>query len=305
MAQHKNIDLHLLECFAMLMRERNVTRAAERMGLSQSAMSEALGRLRERFDDPLLVRGSRGMQPTPHALSLIARIGEATETLRALVEPAPRFAPARCTTRFRLVASDYVQLLLLPGLVRRLAAEAPGAALDALPVNIRRVEEALELGEIDLAIAYFVEPPAGLKRRQLFRERYVGLARRGHAVAGRRVSLAALAALGHVAVAPSGLNYFSGALDDRLARAGLARKVVVTSPHFLLAASLVADTDLVLVLPERAARRLAGTLPLATFTLAAELPAVDTALYWHPRTHQSAAHAWLRDLVSDTLTARE
>lgn len=297
----RNIDLHLLECFTMLMREQNVSRAAERMGLSQSAMSEALGRLRERFADPLFVRGRRGMQPTPRAQELLAKVFDVSERLRDLVEEGATFSARSCTRRFRLVASDYVQLLLMPGLVTRLAEAAPDASVDVLPIHIRRVPDALESGEADLAIAYFVDPPAGLKRRQLLRERFVGVARRGHPAIHADLTVKELAALRHVSVAPSGLNYFSGALDAALERRGLRRQLVATSPHFLLAATLVAETDLVLVLPMRAARGLVRRLPLSLFELPVELPPVQTGMYWHMRTHDSPAHAWLRGLVHEVL----
>ena len=116
MAAHKNIDLQLLECFDTLMRERNVSRAAERMGLSQSAMSEALARLRDRFDDPLLVRGREGMQPTPRAQALAPRIRDAVEKLRALSDDPDQFDAAACALRFKLATSDYTQFLMMPRL---------------------------------------------------------------------------------------------------------------------------------------------------------------------------------------------
>ena len=162
MATHKNIDLQLLECFDTLMRERNVSRAAERMGLSQSAMSEALARLRDRFDDPLLVRGREGMQPTPRAHALAPQSHEVVEKLRALSDAPERFDPAACSMRFKLVTSDYTQFLMMPRLMEALSIQAAGASVDVLPVHIRRVEEALDLGEVDLAVAYFIEPPPAL-----------------------------------------------------------------------------------------------------------------------------------------------
>ena len=185
MAMHKNIDLQLLECFDALMRERNVSRAAERMGLSQSAMSETLARLRDRFDDALLVRGREGMQPTPRALELAPKVHDIVERMRALSAGPEEFDAQACKLRFRLAASDYTQFLLMPRLVERITTVAPGVSVDVLPVNIRRVEEALDLGEIDLAVAYFIDPPQSLKCRPLFKERYVGVARKGHHRSGR------------------------------------------------------------------------------------------------------------------------
>ncbi len=301
MASHKNLDLQLLECFESLMHERSVSRAAERMGLSQPAMSEALARLRDRFDDPLLVRGREGMQPTPRALELAPQVREIVERMRALTTGSAVFDPASCTTRFRLATSDYSQFLLMPRLTEMLAADAPGVSVDVLPVNIRRVEEALDLGEIDIAVAYFVEPPAALKRRPLFDEHYVGVARKGHPGITAALTAAQYAALRHVSVAPSGLTYFSGALESILAAGGLTRRVAITSPHFLLAAYLVANSDLVLAIPSRAAQRLSAMLPLMLFDIPLDLPEIQIAMYWHERTHNSEAHQWFRDKVRESL----
>jgi len=300
-ATQKNLDLQLLDCFEALMRERSVSRAAERMGLSQPAMSEALARLRDRFDDPLLVRGREGMQPTPRALELSPQVHEIVERMRLLTAGAEAFDAAACSTRFRLATSDYSQFLLMPRLTEMLANQAPGVSVDVLPVNIRRVEEALDLGEIDLAVAYFVEPPPALKRRPLFDEHYLGVARKGHPGITPTLGAAQYAALRHVSVAPSGLTYFSGALESILAAAGLTRRVAVTSPHFLLAAYLVANSDLVLAIPSRAAQRLAALLPLMLFDIPLELPEIQIAMYWHERTHKSAAHQWFRERVRESL----
>ncbi|MBL8376457.1 MAG: LysR family transcriptional regulator [Burkholderiales bacterium] len=301
MATHKNLDLQLLECFEALMRENSVSRAAERMGLSQPAMSEALARLRDRFDDPLLVRGREGMQPTPRALELAPRVHDIVARLRELSTGAETFDPQTCVTRFRLATSDYSQFLLMPRLTEVLGGKAEGVSVDVLPVNIRRVEEALDLGEIDLAVAYFVEPPRALKHRPLYTEHYVGVARKGHPRITPSMDAPWFAALRHVSVAPSGLNYFSGAIDSLLAAQGLHRRVAVTSPHFLLAAYLAANSDLVLALPSRAARRLAAMLPLMLFDIPLELPEIRIAMYWHERTHTSAAHQWFREQVREAL----
>ncbi len=301
MAAHKNLDLQLLECFESLMHERSVSRAAERMGLSQPAMSEALARLRDRFADPLLVRGREGMQPTPRALDLAPQVHEIVERMRLLTGSAETFDPARCTTRFRLATSDYSQFLLMPRLTEVLATDAPGVSVDVLPVNIRRVEEALDLGEIDIAVAYFVDPPAALKRRPLFDEHYVGVARKGHPGIHPTLTAEQYAALRHVSVAPSGLTYFSGALESTLAAAGLTRRVAITSPHFLLAAYLVANSDLILAIPSRAARRLSAMLPLMVFEIPLDLPKIQLAMYWHERSHNSEAYHWFREKVREAL----
>jgi len=293
----KNIDLHLLEGFEALMRERNVSRAAERMGLSQSAMSDVLARLRKHFDNPLLVRGRGGMQPTPLARELLPTVHDLVARLQALATMSDTFDPATCGMRFKVATSDYTQFLLMPTLAKIMAQQAPSASIDVLPVHILRVEEALDFGEIDIAVAYFPDPPQGLKRRSLFHERYVGIAAKGHPALAPGLTTKALAAFRHVSVAPSGLNFFRQAVDSKLAEHGLSRRVVVTSPHFALAAYLVAFSDLVLALPSRAAERLATVLPLGVFPLPFSLPEFEVAMYWHERSHGSAAHRWFREQV--------
>lgn len=286
----------------MLMRERSVSRAAERLGLSQSSASDALARLRERFDDPLLVRGREGMMPTPKAIGLLSDAREALALLRSLLDRGRGFEPSSATIRFRIATSDFTQLLLMPRLRMRMADEAPDCAVDVVPTHILRVEEALETGEIDLAIAYFPQPPPSLRRSPLLSDRYVCIAQKGHPSLVGHLSAQAFAALPHISVAPSGVAYFSSVVDSALEDLGLSRRVAVTSPHFLLAAHLAAQSDLILVLPERAALKLAQLLPLQVFDIPLEVRPVDVALYWHERTHHSPAFQWMRALLRELLT---
>jgi DNA-binding transcriptional LysR family regulator len=303
MSMTRNLDLQALECFDAVMRERSVTRAAERLGVSQSSASEVLARLRERFDDPLFVRTREGMEPTDRALALVGPVRAAIEQLRALLDDAGPFEPATAHERFRLSTSDYTQLLLMPALTRVMQDAAPQCRVEVHAVNIRDVERALESADIDLAIAYYPEPPESLRRSPLFVDRYVGIARRDHPAAMGATTAPAFAALAHVSVAPSGLAYFSGAVDSALETLGLTRRVVVSSPHFLLAAHLVSCSDLVLVLPSEAARALAAFLPIEMFELPITTREVELSMYWHERQHHSPAQQWLRERVREILAA--
>ena len=297
----RNLDLNSLECFDMLMRERSVSRAAEHLGISQSSASDALARLRERFGDPLLVRTRDGMVPTPRADALLPQVRLALNQLHGLMERHEDFSPAGCSERFRLSTSDYTQLLLMPALTQCLLAEAPGCTVDVLPVHILRIEQALEAGDIDLAIAYYPEPPAGLRRSPLFTDRHVCIARPGHSQLGQALNPERFAALSHVSVAPSGLSYFSSVIDSALGAQGLTRRIVVSSPHFLLAAHLVSRTDLVLALPLQAARALAAIFPLQIVELPMVTRSIDLSMYWHERCHHSRAQQWLREQVLGAL----
>jgi DNA-binding transcriptional LysR family regulator len=301
MAAPRNLDLNTLEAFDGLMRERSVSRAAARMGLSQSSMSELLGRLRERFGDPLLVRTRDGMAPTERARQLLPAVRAAIEQLRDLAEPAAAFEPASACEAFRITATDYAQLLLMPTLVQTLQQQAPGCTADLVTVNLRALETALEGGEVDLAIAYHPNPPPSLRRGPLFADRYVCIARRGHPAVSPALSAAQFAALLHVSVSPSGLSYFAGVVDSALEAQGLARRIVVTCPHFLLASHLVSQSDLVLALPARAAQALTAFFPLQVIEIPLAMERVDVSMYWHERCHHSRAQQWLRQRVRAVL----
>ena len=301
MPNPRSLDLHTLECFDMLLRERSVTRASERLGISQSSMSDVLARLRDRFGDPLLVRTRDGMVPTDRALALLPRVRATLELMNELVEPDALFEAATAKQRFRLTTSDYTQLLLMPALTRRLLAEAPSCSVDILPINVRDMEHALEIGDIDLAIAYCPEPPPSLRRSPLFQDHYVCIVRDGHPAADRQLTADAFAALPHVSVAPSGLSYFSSVVDSALEALGLSRRIAVSSPHFLLAAHLVSQSDLVLALPQQAAMTLARFFPLRLIEIPMPTRLVDVAMYWHERCHHGRPHQWLREQVREVL----
>jgi len=294
-------DPHLLGFFEALMRERQVSRAATRMNVSQSTMSEALARLRAMLGDPLLVRGREGIVPTPRALELMPRVRAIVEQYEGLSRTAAEFDPRTEARAFRVIASDYAQFMLMPRMIAEFAGRSPGSSVEVLAVHVRQLEPALESGEADLAIGLVLEPAEALRRKVLFRERSVCIAQRGHRALQGTLDAAQFAALAHIHVAPSGLRYFSAALDDALEAMGLARHVVFTSPHFLLAAHVVANTDTVVLVPERIARRLAATLPVAVFEPPLELPRYEIAMLWHERTHASAPHAWVREVVADIL----
>lgn len=293
----RNVDLFTLECFDMLLRERSVSRAAVRMDMSQSSMSDVLARLRDRFADPLLVRTREGMVPTERALALWPQVREGIERLQSILEKATDFEPTKATERFRLTATDYAQLLLLPALVELLRQQAPACSTEMVTVNLRAVELALEAGEIDLAIAYYPEPPAALRRGPLFADHYVGLVRQDHPATRQSLTAEEFAALPHVSVSPSGLSYFAGVVDSALEALGLERRVVVRCPHFLIGCQLVAHSDLVLALPSRAAQAVTRTLPVRVVEIPLPLKPVDVSMYWHERCHHSRAHQWLRNTV--------
>lgn len=305
MSQARNLDLFTLECFDMLLRERSVSRAAQRMDMSQSSMSETLARLRDRFGDPLLVRTREGMVPTERAQMLWPHVKDGIERLQSILERVSDFEPALANERFRITATDYAQILLAPSLVAQMRTLAPSCSAEFVTVNLRAVEAALETGDIDLAIAYYPTPPTSLRRRPLFTDDYVCIVRQGHPVLERSLTAEDFAALPHISVSPSGLSYFAGVVDSALDALGLERKVVLRCPHFMIGCLLVAQSDMVLALPSRAAQAVTRFLPVTTVRIPLPLNSVDVSMYWHERCHHSRSHQWLRSAVRSILAGDE
>jgi len=296
-----SMDLNLLVALDALLRERHVTRAARSIGLSQSAMSHALGRLRETFDDPLLVRGASGMVPTPRAERLEGPLREILDATESLVAAEPELDPAALKRLFNVGSEDFLATLLVPPLMRRLREEAPGVDLDVSPRAPRAVPGALERNELDLAIGVFAQAPSAMRVQTLFDERYAVVVRRDHPRVKRRLTLRQYLELPHalIGVGPRG----GGPVDEALAALGERRRVMLRIGGFLAAPLIVAQSDLVLTLPERLARMFADFAPLAIHRPPIELHAFSAMQMWHERRQRDPAHVFLRRLVADA--ARE
>lgn len=299
------LDLNLLVVLEALLGERHVTRAAARLGLSQSATSHALARLRRLLGDPLLVRDGQALVPTVRAAALAPRLADALGSLRAALAPPARFDPATARRRFTLGLADYSQFVLLPPLLARLSALAPHVDLVAQDYSPGRLDELDVTVAPDRSIAR--SDPLGpgrtpaLRARRLFRERYVCLARRGHPRIGKRLDLATFAALPHAFIAPRGTP--GGVVDDALAERGLSRRVALMIQHFLVAPYAVAGSDLVITLAERLALAFVDHLPLAIHEPPLALPRFTMQLYWHERHHLDPAHRWLRQQLIEVAGA--
>jgi DNA-binding transcriptional LysR family regulator len=294
------IDVNLVVALDALLRERNVTRAARRVGLSQPAMSHALMRLREALRDPLLVRVGRNMALTERAEAMTGQVAAIMHDLAGLFGGGPpSFDPDTSTRAFRIAATDYVYLQLLSRLNAALARNAPRTALHALSLGDMQAADALRRGEIDLAIGVFPPDttPPDVLREELFQERFVGLARLKHPTARGRIDLETYAGLSHVLVPGRGPE--DGAIDDVLAGRGIARRAVMTVPNVQLAAHIVADSDIVATVTERVERVFSGQLALRTFELPFDLPPVEFAMLCHSRMAGEPALGWLRRLVTE------
>lgn len=290
------VDLNLLVVFDALMRERNVTRAATTLGLSQPAVSNALARLRDQLGDRLFIRGARAMLPTPRALEIAPDVDAALARLRAALG-RPGFVAEASLATFRLAASDDTELVLVPPLLERLEVLAPRITLRwsrlAGLFDVPAAE--LQSGALDFAIGAFPRPtPAdsSLYFHELYDARFVCIARGGHPSIGRVLGLARFCELKHVATFYPGGG--PGFVDRLLAERGRRREVQVSLPSWLSVPFVVADSDLIATVPEAIASRLAPALGLRRFKCPVSIPRMRSSLVWHARTHESRAHAWFR-----------
>ena len=292
-------DLNLLVALDALLAEQSVTRAAGRIGITQSAASHALSRLRKLTGDELLVRGRDGMVPTTRAEAMRAPLRRALEDITRTLSAPRAFAPKTAQVRAFIGASDYAELVLLPGVMARLVREAPGVELRVLMPGQDPASE-LAAGKLDFVI--MPSPPGdegqGIRGRQLFSDRFVCIARQDHPLAKTKtLSLSSFAGAAHALISPWGME--GGYVDDALARLGLQRKVAVAVPHFLVAPHIVASSELLLTVAKRVADVVAG--PLGLVVLAPpkelELTGFTLSILWHERTHEDPARRWLRDVI--------
>lgn len=286
------LDLNLLVVFDALMIERHVSRAAERLALSQPAVSNALSRLREALDDPILVRTSRGMEPTPRALELHAPLHASLAQIQHTLSTPARFEPGTAQHRFVIGASDYMEFLVMPPLVKALQEQAPGVDLSVRSLQLSAPEEALDSGEIDLAFGYFPDLPKRLRQAHMFTEHLECAVRKGHPTVGESLTLEQYAALPHLYISSRRRN--AGLVDEALARLGLSRRISVSVPHFLVAPFIIVESDVVMTVNSRIARTYARAMPIRVLPPPLELPDFRISMVWHPRSDKEAAHEWLR-----------
>jgi DNA-binding transcriptional LysR family regulator len=293
----RRLDLNLLVTLDALLSEHNVTRAAQRLNLSQPSVSVHLAKLREVLGDPLLLPGPRGMRPTARADELREPLRQALDALERAVSPARPFDPVEARHTWRVAATDYGESTIVLPALNQLRSVAPGTRLAVLELVPPRIARQAEQAEIDLAFDTSDGAPPGLHRRTLFRERYVLAGRAGHPQLKRRPTLAQFCKLEHVIVSPDG-GGFRGVTDEALSQAGLARQVVLSVPHFLFVMSALASTDLVAMLPSRLVRDNRG---LRVVEPPVPVPGFEMAMLWHERSHRDPAHRWLREHIASSV----
>ena len=289
----ESTDFGLLLSLDALLQEGSVTSAARRMGLSTPAMSHALARIRERLGDPILVRSGRGMLLTPRALALKSQVHDVVTAARCALTPERPFVAAELSRTFVVHATDYVLTMLGGAVDRILREEAPQACLRFVP-NSPEDPVSLRDDGSDLAVGIYGELPQEMRNRRLLTDRFVAVVRRGHPDVGKRLTLEQFIGVPHIQVAPRGKP--GGYLDEVLREQGLTRRVARAVPYFLTALQLVAETDYVLTISERIARRYEASLGLQIFEVPVKLRPYALSLLWHPRVDNDAGHRFLRDV---------
>ena len=299
------IDLNLLSVFEAIWSERSVTRAAAKIGRSQPAVSNALGRLRRQLRDPLFVRAGKTMVPTPRAVELAPEIDSAFGHVRRAFE-ASAFRPEESRHSFRLASSDEIEQALFPALAERLSASAPGVTISGrrLAGLFETPEIELRSGAVDFAIGRLPAPPSvesGLYSRRLYDDSVVCIARAGNPAVGRRLGLRRFLSARHVAAFYPGEG--PGLVDRAISERGHKREVVLSVPHLLSIPFVVASTDLIATLPGSVVEAYESILPIRRFPCPIAIPPLAVNLVWHARTHENAPHVWLRKEIVEAARA--
>jgi DNA-binding transcriptional LysR family regulator len=287
----KKVDLNLLVALEALLQEQSVTKAAARIGRSQPAMSRALARLRKTFDDPLFVAVGRGLGPTARALELRRRLAPILDDVRDLLDP-PRFDPSTATTEFRINAPDATVMLLLGEFLARVAEKAPHMDVTISSAAAGQLD-ALDAGEIDLAVDTFVDAPDEFHRQSLFESHLVAVVRQEHPARRQTFDLSAFLIWPHIWIDTA----TSRVLDAQLERQGIQRRCSVRINSFFTGAMIAAKTDCIMVLPDKVASRACELAPLAMLPMPVKLPRLTLDQLWHPRRQHEASHIWLRNTI--------
>jgi DNA-binding transcriptional LysR family regulator len=292
------IDLNLLAAFDALMQERNVTRAAARLGVSQPAMSAALSRLRLLFGDQLFLRGAEGLLPTPKARDIAEPISQALRQIEATLVSKPKFIAANASQTFTLGLSDYPAFVLLPLLIKALEKQAPKASISVHAFTDRdQAVDLLDAGTIDAAVGV---PPTQTENRILtqpiLRDEFVTVVRRDSPAARRGMNMKAFLSLPHVLVSPEGDRH--GLVDQALAQLGKRRTLAVTLPQMFAVPALIAETNMIATIMKRVALNSSARRKLVLFPPPVSLQEVVFDLIWHRRNDAHSAQQWFRSLIA-------
>jgi len=289
------LDLNLLVAFDALLTERSVTRAAARVGLGQSAMSHNLARLRTLFGDELFTRGGDGMRPTPRAIALADPIRLTLAQVQSAVLQREAFDPATAHRVFRIGLADSIEVAVVPALIERLQATAPGVELRLRSTNHMSILEELDGGNLDLGIGVFDQGQTHHKRRHLYTDSFLCLFSPEQLEFEPPISLQDYLRWPHVLTS---LGQARGAVDEALAKHKLRRSIIVTTPSFMAVPFVVRRARVITTMPSRLARYFSEAFGLATSPVPIELPSFTISLLWHASFDHDPGHLWLRQTVA-------
>jgi DNA-binding transcriptional LysR family regulator len=289
------VDLNLMTAFEAMMLEGNVTRAAARIGLAQSSMSNALARLRILFDDQLFARTPVGMHPTEKARAIAPLVSSALAALRSAINDAGVFEPATSTLTMRIATSDYGEFIVLPKVMKALRATAPNMTLISVPFSRTEVPGQLARGDIDIAFNVLSRVPTRIRREALLTDQFVCIARADHPAIKDELDLKTFLGLKQALVAPRGTP--SGAVDLALEAIGKKRDVVMSVSNFISLPFLIAESDMIAVVGKRVAQRLEGLIGLNVYPVPIAVDGFTMSMAWDVATDQDAGHNWFRDIM--------
>lgn len=295
------LDLEWLKVFDEVWQTASVSKAAERLGIAQAAASTALNKLRAHFDDRLFERTALGMQPTPHAQKIQPALREALAQIERARASREAFVPERATRRFRICLTDISEVVLLPRLLDHLGRVAPGVQIETEIISgasSRRLED----GEIDLAVGFMPQLDAGFYGQTLFWQNFVCLVAQDHPRIGARLTKKAFSAESHALIASSGTGH--AIVDKTIARAGIERRVAVRLSSFLGVARIVAQTQLLAVVPRILGEILSTQEPVRLVEPPFALPDYAVKQHWHARFHADDGNAWLRRTLAQLFGGR-
>jgi DNA-binding transcriptional LysR family regulator len=295
-------DLNLLVVFDAVLAESSISRAAERLDLSQPAVSNALARMRKATGDRLFVRLANAMVPTPYAQAIADPIRQALASIRVSLGASQEFDPATSQRSFAIYLTDLGEAYFLPRLLARFNRTAPGVRIHTRPMPPESAENALRTGEVDLAIGNLPDLGAGFFMQRLFRDRYVCVVRKGHPVIGERITARQFAAASHAIVTPGGWGH--GIIERTLVAHGLEQRITLRMQNFLVLASIVATTDMVAIVPHSVGSQLSQHNDVKLLPLPIAIPAFDIRQCWQERFHDDKGNRWLRQQFAELFTSR-
>lgn len=294
-------DLNLLPVLLVMMEERNVTRAAERLGITQPALSNALNRLRDTLNDPLFIRERYGMRPTPKAEQLAQVVSVALSSIDNVILGQQDFDPLQATRLFTLAPNSYVEFIMMPAIVARLRVCAPGIRLRLTPFGNDVTETGVISGNTDMVLGRIVDPPDNLVVQHLMNEGLACVVRADHPLVGDTLSADLYGQLRHVNVLPPGR--MRAGLYQALEQRGLRRQVAVSVTHFLAVPEMIAVTDYCATLPRLICQHLSRDTRLRIVPAPVDLGTFPVEMGWHARYRDDPAHRWFRSLMVETAQA--